>query len=234
MIEANLPLKICSRVNSAVDSGIVPGESGGQNLVGHGDLLCDRGLGAAKLRAAEIEVVYDAIEKDNYGHLMPPEIFFELNNTLFLLVRKNPKKAIGRLEELKRQYPDHPRVYNLLMNAYSMVGKDKEAAEIAEENYRRAPRYLFAKANYAQICMQKGDMEKVPEIFENTFDLKSLYPDRKQFHVTELVAFYGVAGIYFARTGKTEQANLILDMLKTVAPTSAAVKYLRDEIANAG
>ena len=45
LIKANLPLKICLRVTSAVNSQIILDESGGENLIGKGDLLCDRGRG---------------------------------------------------------------------------------------------------------------------------------------------------------------------------------------------
>ena len=44
-IKANLPLKICFRVTSAVNSQIVLDESGAEKLLGKGDLLCDRGRG---------------------------------------------------------------------------------------------------------------------------------------------------------------------------------------------
>jgi S-DNA-T family DNA segregation ATPase FtsK/SpoIIIE len=54
LIKANLPLKICLRVNSSIDSNIVLGESGGQHLLGHGDLLCDRGLGTERAQGPYI------------------------------------------------------------------------------------------------------------------------------------------------------------------------------------
>jgi S-DNA-T family DNA segregation ATPase FtsK/SpoIIIE len=44
-IKANLPLKVCFRVTSAVNSQIVLDESGAEKLLGKGDLLCDRGRG---------------------------------------------------------------------------------------------------------------------------------------------------------------------------------------------
>jgi S-DNA-T family DNA segregation ATPase FtsK/SpoIIIE len=54
LIKTNLPLKICLRVNSSIDSNIVLGESGGQHLLGHGDLLCDRGLGTERAQGPYI------------------------------------------------------------------------------------------------------------------------------------------------------------------------------------
>ena len=50
-IKANLPLKICLRVTSAVNSKIILDEPGGEALVGRGDLLCDRGLGIERAQS---------------------------------------------------------------------------------------------------------------------------------------------------------------------------------------
>ncbi len=44
-IKANLPLRICLKVTSAVNSQIILDEPGGEALVGRGDLLCDLGKG---------------------------------------------------------------------------------------------------------------------------------------------------------------------------------------------
>ena len=43
LIKANLPLKVCLRVSTAVNSQIILGQGGAETLVGRGDLLCDRG-----------------------------------------------------------------------------------------------------------------------------------------------------------------------------------------------
>ncbi len=43
LIKSNLPLKICLRVTSATNSQIVLDQTGGESLLGRGDLLCDRG-----------------------------------------------------------------------------------------------------------------------------------------------------------------------------------------------
>ncbi len=51
LIKANLPLKVCLRVTSAVNSQIVLGESGAEKLLGQGDLLCDAGRGIVRAQA---------------------------------------------------------------------------------------------------------------------------------------------------------------------------------------
>jgi S-DNA-T family DNA segregation ATPase FtsK/SpoIIIE len=50
-IKSNLPLRICLRVTSAVNSQIVLGEAGAEALLGRGDLLCDRGRGLERAQS---------------------------------------------------------------------------------------------------------------------------------------------------------------------------------------
>ncbi len=51
LIKANLPLKVCLRVTGAVNSQLVLDRSGAENLLGKGDLLCDRGRGVERAQA---------------------------------------------------------------------------------------------------------------------------------------------------------------------------------------
>jgi S-DNA-T family DNA segregation ATPase FtsK/SpoIIIE len=51
IIKANLPLKICMRVTNAANSSIVLDQTGGEKLLGRGDLLCDRGRGVERAQS---------------------------------------------------------------------------------------------------------------------------------------------------------------------------------------
>ncbi len=51
LIKASLPLKVCLRVTNAANSQIVLGESGGETLLGKGDLLCDMGKGLVRAQS---------------------------------------------------------------------------------------------------------------------------------------------------------------------------------------
>ncbi|MGD9897310.1 MAG: FtsK/SpoIIIE domain-containing protein, partial [Candidatus Methylacidiphilaceae bacterium] len=51
LISANLPVHVCLRVSSAIESRMVLGEGGAEALLGKGDLLCNLGPGGALIRA---------------------------------------------------------------------------------------------------------------------------------------------------------------------------------------
>jgi len=48
LIKSNLPLKVCMRVTTAVNSSIIIDQPGAEALLGRGDLLCDRGRGVER------------------------------------------------------------------------------------------------------------------------------------------------------------------------------------------
>jgi S-DNA-T family DNA segregation ATPase FtsK/SpoIIIE len=54
LIKANLPLRVCLRVINATNSSIVLDETGGEKLLGRGDLLCDRGKGIERAQSPYI------------------------------------------------------------------------------------------------------------------------------------------------------------------------------------
>ncbi len=55
LIKANLPLKVCLRVTSQVNSLVMLDEPGGENLAGRGDLLCNRGLGIERAQSPYVQ-----------------------------------------------------------------------------------------------------------------------------------------------------------------------------------
>ena len=120
------------------------------------------------------------------------------------------------------QYPDCPKLFNFLGAAYLAIGDIDHAEQVARENFERFPDYLFAKLNYADVCMRTGKLEEVPVIFDDKFDLSLLYPKRKRFHVTEAAGFMGVMAFYYLKRGELERARLYHKVLKELAPDHAA------------
>lgn len=160
---------------------------------------------------------------------IPPELEKETEE-LFCKVYEKPEEVIGRLENLIKTYPNIPQFYNYLSVAYSRIGDYEKAEEVTESNYKKNPDYLFAKLNYAEICIQKRELEKIPEIFDNKFELKVLYPERNKFHISEVIGFWGVTGIYFALRGYTQQAQLCYKNLKQLAPKHPFTKKLGNRL----
>ena len=175
------------------------------------------------LQLLEYEVTEEPM--DDAAHRLPAEVESQYED-LYESLHRTPARAVGRLEALIEKHPEVAQLYNLLAGAYSRSGQHEKAEDIIERNYRQNPDYLFARLNYAELCLSRGEMEKVREVLDNKFDLKLLYPHRRRFHITEFVNFMYVVGSYHWKTGDQEMARASLRTMRQVAPKHEATEHL--------
>ena len=180
------------------------------------------------LRLSSIKVTYDPIESEGERNL-PAAAIAQLE-ALHDLCQTKPNQAIQPLEELKQRYPGIPRIYNYLCAAYMTAGETAKANEIILENYRLNPDYLFAKLNYAGLCLQEGNTAELYKIFDNQFDLGLLYPKRKEFHVSEVVGFYGMMGRFYLATGNKHAAQICHKMINQLDSRHPVTKALTRDL----
>jgi tetratricopeptide (TPR) repeat protein len=167
--------------------------------------------------------------REKWYRQLPPQVH-EAIERLHELSQTQPRQAIPELEDWLKRYPEVPLFYNYLSVAYSQTGQARKAEQTIRENYRRHPDYLFARLNYAEICMLHGDYATVAEIIEHKFDLQLLYPHRTSFHITEFTGFMWVVGQYQLQTGHRKEAELVLDALRKAAPEAEATRRLYAEL----
>lgn len=175
-----------------------------------------------KLRLTSYEIIYEPIKDTK----LPRAINARLED-LHDMAFTDPRKAIEQLLALKENYPNVPVLYNFLAAAYSRVGNLKAMREMIVENYQRNPDYLFARINYAQISIQDGNIDQIPVIFDNKFDLELLYPNRNRFHVTEFAGFTAIICAYFSLTGKHDRAEMLFKALQKGAPGSEMIGFAK-------
>ncbi|WP_349432216.1 hypothetical protein Q9L42_005530 [Methylomarinum sp. Ch1-1] len=156
-----------------------------------------------------------------------PEIMLALDRIYHEIANNRPKPAIAELEALQVKHPDVPKIYNFLATAHSLLGNRDKVSELAETAYRKFPNYLFAKINYAQVLLNRGKFDAVPDLFDHKFDLKLLYPKRRVFHVSEHTGFVGVLCAYYCYVGRQDIAKKLYDNLLEIAPQSPMVAYAR-------
>ena len=106
-------------------------------------------------------------------------------------------------------------------------GWDGDSLQISEllRNSEYYPYYLFAKINYAQVCLYEGNTDKIPVIFDGKFDLSLIYPERTRYHVSEFTGFACVMCAYFASIGKTDTAHLFYKSLLKLAPNERSTRF---------
>ena len=142
-----------------------------------------------------------------------------------------PRNAIPELQALIERYPQVPQFYNYLTVAYSGIGALDKAEAVTLASIRANPDYLFARLNYAELCLMRKDYAKIPEIFDHKFDLKLLYPKRNRFHIAEVANFMGLIGLYFLAIGERGLAEKYNAALQETAPHFPMAQKLKRALA---
>ena len=174
------------------------------------------------LQVLSYKITEDPLE-DKYTKRIPKKVINQIQGFSEKINRK-PKEMIPQLESFIKKYPNAPLFYNYLSAAYGRAGDRKKCESTILENIKKHPDYLFAKLNYADICLQKGQPEKVPEILNHKLDLKLMYPNRSTFHISEFVGFTSIMCKYHHALGERETAELLFEKLKQIAPKHETTK----------
>jgi len=161
----------------------------------------------------------------------PPELEGELERLHDLACSSFPFYAIWALKKVLRQYPDVPVLLNYLSVAYNRCWMRKKATTCIRRNYEMNPEYIFARINFATLLIDNGELEEVPDVFDYKFEIGQLYPKRNVFHISEVIAFNGVVGLYFAQIGEIIHAKVLLDILLQLQSDSPYVRLLQEDIA---
>lgn len=177
---------------------------------------------------ARYEITTEPMEGRRYRRL--PRHVKAAIERLHGVAQRRPREAIPELRDLITQYPHVPQLYNYLSVAHARAWQRREAEAVVQENYQRNPEYLFARINYAEVCLARKDYAQVAEIFAYTFDLHALYPQRKRFHLSEVANFLGVAGCYFLAIGHRELAAHYEAFLQDVAPDFPITRRLHKQL----
>jgi hypothetical protein len=99
-----------------------------------------------------------------------------------------------------------------------MLGDRDNARKVLDETLERFPDYLFGRISYANDCLERGELDKVSEIFEGKFELKLLYPERECFHISEVMNFNTLMARYDLARGDRAQAEIRYKLLHQLDP----------------
>ncbi len=93
------------------------------------------------------------------------------------------------LKRIIKANPGEPVLRNLLTTYYRMRGKMEKAYVQNRETLELFPDYVFARTNLAHEYIETGQFEKVEEVLGRLLDISDMLPQRKVFHIGEVVAY---------------------------------------------
>ncbi|MCA1758461.1 MAG: DUF1186 domain-containing protein, partial [Bacteroidales bacterium] len=130
--------------------------------------------------------------------------------------------------KLIERYPQNPQLKNYLSVAYGAAGKMGKVKEINQWIIEEHPVYLFGLINQANIAVAERELERVPELVGEKFDLKALYPERETFHLSEVTSFHKLLVNYFGAKGDFKEAENQLTVLEEIAADHYDTKEAQD------
>jgi len=150
--------------------------------------------------------------------------------SLYEIAETDPKKALRQIEEFKKIYPNHPEVLNLLSYVYIRKKKIRQSDKLIEENFKKNPDYLFARINFADLCLRRKKPQKIPELFNHAFSLRDFCPEKNEFHISEFRGFTALMGHYHLQIKKLEIAECYHYLAHRTSPNHPSTKFLEKKL----
>ena len=141
-------------------------------------------------------------------------------------IGKRNRNIIVNLKKLIKKYPGVPIFLNYLAIAYEMAGKVDKAFEVTQKTYEKFPDYLMGRINLAKMQIKREEFDQVPELLGESLELQSLCPERKTFHISEVVEYFGATAEYLIATNEIENAKKRLKIIEKLAPDHPTLQKL--------
>ena len=146
-------------------------------------------------------------------------------------IQEYPDKILPKLLKLQKKYPEVPCIYNYIATVYAFLKQEGRYLKMLNETVDRFPDYLFGKISLAEYYLNHNKHRKVPDILDCNFEIYQHYPlTTKEYHISEVRAFYGVTGRYFVRSNKLARALFCYFTIEQIDPEHWTLKQLGDEI----
>jgi hypothetical protein len=140
---------------------------------------------------------------------------------------RDPGKAEKQVRALIEKYPDIPQIKNMLTTILAETGRVDQAKDLNDEIIRDYPGYVFGPINRAHEHMDDGEYDMVPGLLGPFIEIGKLYPDRKVFHVQEVLVFNQAAALYYHGTGNMEQARKRFEIMEELDPYARETMEVR-------
>jgi hypothetical protein len=143
---------------------------------------------------------------------------------------KGKKASIPKILSAIEKYPNNPQLKNYLSVLYGQLNMTQKMYDVNKWIIAEHPNYLFGKLNLANEYYLKEEYSKIPEVLGHEMELKSLYPNRRTFHLNEVTSFLKSTILYYTAIDNIEQAEIRYDLLKQIAPDSTDTEMISKHI----
>lgn len=140
----------------------------------------------------EFSITDDPLVLLDIGEPLSAEDEDKLKAYLVILKNKNSivkKNVVEDLKILAERYQT-PFIWENLKVAYELHGDFESAKATQTEINLRFPNYLYSRFTVAAQALSEKQFEKFTKCFDDCENLSQLYPERKVFHISEIILFH--------------------------------------------
>jgi hypothetical protein len=147
-------------------------------------------------------------------------------------IKSKNKNKESKLLAYVQQYPDIPQFKNRLSTYYELIGKREKAKEIKLLTVRQHPDYLFGKICMALDYYYQNQLDEMAAQLGEKLELDALYPQRKNFHLSEVMNYYKVVALYLNAVDRTTEAWDVIEKMEMTCPGHHDIKETTRAISN--
>jgi len=151
---------------------------------------------------------------DKENHITP-----YISSILVKLHSELPKQRKSTLEKLLKyvnKFPKVPIFKNYLTSYYAINNDEEKARQCNLWLLKEHPNYLFGKINYAFTLIEQENFKEAKKLLGANLLLNELYPEREEFHLDEVMSYFGVTIKYLFAVEKVEEAKVRLAILEEI------------------
>lgn len=162
----------------------------------------------------DLEITYDDIDPYYFQNQKLPEETRKIVQELSSASGNDELERVKtKLHKLVARNPQNPVYHNYLALCFGALGDHLALRETVEKMVKEFPDYPFSKMAFANVLMDEGNMEAAEKLFTNRYTLPVLYPGRKIFHISELIAFNSTMMRLFLHKGDIEAVSVYYDTM---------------------
>lgn len=178
---------------------------------------------------SEIKISFDNDFITRYYKVTPAQVKL-LRELAIRMHGKIDKVLLRKLEKLSKENPNLPQLKNYITVAYNRLGNYTKSMEINDQLLREFPDYLHARLNAANHYIHTGEPDKALDFLGENLDLKESFPDRNEFHFSEVQAFYFTTVIYAIAKKDLSLAENRLVFYKAIDEENPRIEELEDRV----
>ncbi len=146
------------------------------------------------------------------------------------LLLEDPETALEVAADLVADSPEVPAFFYYFHEALMTLDAKLQGMEVVKKWVELFPDDLLGKIEYAHYFLRRGEPEKAANLFENTWSLSALYPQKASFHEIECLRFFNFLGCYFLQIGEIEKAKEQIQILDATNPNSFEYYHLKRKV----